>query len=77
MIKKGIKILFKGYKAVIGPIFHQVLGGFTFGCRYYPTCSEYLKESVEAHGIKGFFYGAKRVLRCHPFSRGGFDPIIK
>lgn len=77
MIKKIAKILFRTYKMVVSPIAHQFFGGHVFGCRYYPTCSEYLKDAIEVYGVRGLLYGARRVLRCHPFSRGGFDPIIK
>jgi hypothetical protein len=44
-------------------------------CRFYPSCSEYAINAVEKYGtFKGIFKGIKRVLRCHPFSRGGYDP---
>jgi uncharacterized protein len=43
-------------------------------CRYYPSCSEYTKQSVKQYGIvKGLFKGAYRILRCNPFSSGGVD----
>ena len=45
-------------------------------CRYYPTCSQYTKQAVMKYGpIKGLLKGAFRVLRCNPFSKGGYDPI--
>ena len=45
-------------------------------CKYYPTCSEYTKQAVEKYGcIKGIFLGIKRILRCNPFSKGGYDPL--
>lgn len=44
-------------------------------CKYYPTCSQYMIEAVELHGIKGFFMGIWRILRCNPFSKGGYDPV--
>ena len=45
-------------------------------CRFYPSCSEYAMEAIEKHGvISGSFKGLKRILRCHPFSRGGYDPV--
>lgn len=45
-------------------------------CRFRPTCSEYTYQAVERYGIiKGGFLGFKRVIRCNPFNKGGFDPI--
>ena len=45
-------------------------------CRFYPTCSEYALGCLEKFGvIKGIFKGAKRILKCHPLHRGGYDPV--
>jgi putative membrane protein insertion efficiency factor len=45
-------------------------------CRFYPSCSQYCFDAVEQYGIKkGLFLGIKRVLRCHPFNEGGYDPV--
>ena len=45
-------------------------------CRFYPTCSEYAIEALERHGaLRGGLLAAKRVGRCHPFNRGGYDPV--
>jgi len=45
-------------------------------CRFSPSCSEYFYEAVAKYGtVKGLFLGLKRILRCHPFSRGGLDPL--
>lgn len=45
-------------------------------CRFSPTCSQYAVEAVEAHGIlRGGAYAVWRILRCHPFCRGGHDPV--
>ena len=45
-------------------------------CRYIPTCSQYALEAVEKHGaIKGTFLATKRILRCNPFHKGGYDPV--
>lgn len=45
-------------------------------CRHYPTCSAYALEAIEHHGAgKGLFLAVKRLLRCHPWSEGGYDPV--
>jgi putative membrane protein insertion efficiency factor len=45
-------------------------------CKYTPTCSNYAKEAVETHGaLRGSLLAMWRILRCNPFSRGGFDPV--
>ena len=45
-------------------------------CRFYPTCSHYGVEAVEKHGaLKGSYLAVKRILRCHPFDEGGYDPV--
>jgi putative membrane protein insertion efficiency factor len=69
-LAKGLLIgCLRGYKAIISPFLPPA-------CRFYPTCSVYTLEAVEKHGaIRGLLYGIWRILRCHPFSRGGFDPV--
>lgn len=71
MKKIGIlMILF--YKKYISPIFH-FLG---VECKYYPTCSEYTRQAIEKYGFfKGLFLGIIRILKCNPFSKGGYDPL--
>jgi len=45
-------------------------------CIFYPTCSQYTLEAIEKHGaMKGSVMGIKRILRCHPYNKGGFDPV--
>ena len=45
-------------------------------CKFYPTCSEYAKQAIEKYGIcKGGFLAGKRILKCNPFSKGGYDPL--
>lgn len=47
-------------------------------CKFVPSCSEYMKESIEYYGcIKGIYKGIKRLLRCNPFNIGGYDPVRK
>lgn len=45
-------------------------------CKYYPTCSEYSKQAIEKYGVKkGICLSIKRILKCNPFSKGGYDPL--
>lgn len=45
-------------------------------CRFYPTCSQYFIEALQKYGfIKGSYLGIKRILRCHPYNKGGYDPL--
>jgi putative membrane protein insertion efficiency factor len=45
-------------------------------CRFYPTCSEYAIEAIKKYGaLKGTFLAIKRILKCHPFHEGGYDPL--
>lgn len=57
------------YRRFISPLFPP-------HCRFYPTCSAYALEAFYKHGvIKGFFLTSKRIIRCHPFNFGGYDPV--
>jgi len=63
--------LIKGYKFLISPLLGH-------SCRYLPTCSEYSIESLKEFGvIRGIFMSVKRILSCHPWGKGGFDPVKK
>ena len=65
-----IKII-KGYKYLISPLLGH-------SCRYLPTCSEYSIEALREFGfIKGGWLSIKRILSCHPWNAGGFDPVKK
>ena len=62
-------LLVKGYQYVISPLFPPC-------CRYTPTCSEYAIEAVTRYGaVRGMWLAICRILRCHPFVRGGYDPV--
>lgn len=46
-------------------------------CRFYPTCSSYTYQAIEKYGaLKGTYLGLKRILKCHPFHPGGYDPLV-
>ena len=45
-------------------------------CKYYPTCSEYTKQAIQKYGVlKGCILGIRRIFKCNPFSKGGYDPL--
>jgi len=61
--------LLRGYKIAVSPLLPPA-------CRFYPTCSEYALEAITRYGVlKGGWLAARRLLRCHPFHAGGFDPV--
>lgn len=69
MIKNLFIILIKGYRLLISPLFPPA-------CRFHPTCSQYAIEALETFGIvQGSCLALKRILRCHPYHPGGYDPI--
>jgi len=62
--------MLKTYKWAISPMFRPA-------CRYTPTCSEYAMEAIERFGVfRGGLKAAARLLRCHPFAHGGYDPVV-
>ena len=62
-------LLIRAYQVCISPLFKPC-------CKYYPTCSNYALEAFKTHGcIKGGWYTFKRIIRCNPFAKGGFDPV--
>lgn len=61
------------YRRWLSPVVHSMGQG---GCRYVPTCSEYATVAIATHGLlKGTVLAIWRVMRCHPFSRGGLDQV--
>jgi len=68
-VKQLFIYMIRGYQLCVSPFFPPV-------CRYYPTCSAYALEAVQKYGAaKGAWLALKRVLRCHPFRPGGYDPV--
>jgi len=76
-MKRLALILIKLYQKTLSPDHGLVQGFFPHGaCKYRPTCSQYMYDAVQSFGIlKGSVLGAKRILRCHPFATGGYDPV--
>ena len=69
-IKKVLIFLIKTYQLTLSPRFSHG------SCSFTPTCSQYALEAIEVHGIfKGCLLAAWRILRCNPFSKGGWDPV--
>lgn len=70
MMRAYLLLLLRGYKSIVSPLLPNA-------CRFVPTCSEYATEAVERYGaFRGGLKALWRLLRCHPFSPGGFDPVI-
>ena len=71
-MKKMLIKFISFYKKAISPF----LEDRGVHCKYEPTCSEYTKQAIEKYGcVKGLFLGIKRILKCNPFSKGGYDPL--
>jgi putative membrane protein insertion efficiency factor len=63
-------LLIRCYQAIVSPFLPPNT------CRFHPTCSQYAIDAIERHGsLKGLWLGVRRILRCHPFHPGGFDPV--
>ena len=62
-------LLVRAYQIVLSPLFSGC-------CRFEPSCSNYMIEALRTHGVaKGLYLGVRRLLRCHPFGKGGYDPV--
>jgi len=69
IVRRAVILLIRGYQVTVSPLLPSA-------CRYQPTCSQYTLEAVERHGaLRGAWLGAKRIVRCHPFHPGGYDPV--
>ena len=59
----------RAYQHTLSPL-------FAGSCRYYPSCSHYTYQAVERYGwLRGSWMGIRRISRCHPFAKGGYDPV--
>ena len=68
-MKAVMLALIRGYQYAIGPL----LGT---NCRFAPSCSDYAQEAIVKHGVfKGAWLAIRRILRCHPYHSGGYDPV--
>lgn len=68
-MKRIAILLVRGYQKFVSPILGQ-------NCRFYPTCSQYAIQAYEKYGFfKGTYLAVKRVLKCHPYHPGGYDPL--
>ncbi len=66
---KLLLVLIRCYKYAISPLLGQ-------NCRFFPSCSDYTAQAIEKYGaLKGSGLALKRILRCHPWNPGGFDPV--
>lgn len=71
LAKNAVLLLLRAYKWAISPMLLPA-------CRYVPTCSEYAMEAVDQYGVViGTAKAVGRLLRCHPFAKGGVDPVVK
>lgn len=69
MIKKMLLLFIRSYQIFLSPLKLPC-------CRYYPTCSEYARLAIEKYGAgRGSWLTLRRLLRCHPFHDGGYDPV--
>jgi uncharacterized protein len=68
-MKQIALLLLKFYKYTVSPLLPP-------SCRFTPSCSEYMAEAITRYGVwQGGWRGCKRLMRCHPFSAGGYDPV--
>ena len=72
---RAAAVILGAYKYALSPLLHAA-SGMTGACRFQPTCSEYAAIAVSEYGMeRGGWLALRRLLRCHPFCRGGFDPV--
>ena len=68
-VTTAVVFLVRLYRMGVSPLLGR-------NCRFEPTCSQYMTQALSKHGVlKGLLLGLRRVLRCHPLSKGGYDPV--
>jgi putative membrane protein insertion efficiency factor len=69
MLKSFMLLVVKAYQEILSPLLPQT-------CRFYPSCSEYSRESITRYGVvRGMVFTLVRLAKCHPFHPGGYDPV--
>ena len=68
-VRTALILLVRAYQVTLSPLFSGC-------CRFEPSCSNYMIEALQTHGVaKGLYLGILRLLRCHPFGKSGYDPV--
>jgi len=69
LYERGVRAAHRGYKLSLSPFFGQ-------SCRFLPTCSDYARDALIQHGaVRGGWLTARRLCKCHPFGKSGYDPV--
>lgn len=69
MLKRPLMLLISIYKICVSPVLPP-------SCRFYPSCSDYARGAIDSHGaLRGVALAVKRLLKCHPYHDGGYDPV--
>lgn len=77
ILVQWLQMLIAFYQRTLSPDHGYMKVFFPYGvCRYQPTCSHYFSQALARYGLYGILPGITRLCRCHPWSRGGFDPLV-